>query len=84
MMITLSKALKPKTFFYKAIKWKCSRCLVHHFAHISSKVILTHLVSLNTLGSPLEFEIKCCGTEKCLAAQHDFVIADPLAGQWGL
>lgn len=33
---------------------------------------MTYLGSLETLGSPLEFEIKLFGFEQCLTAQHEF------------
>lgn len=35
---------------------------------------LTNVVSLETLTSPLEFQIKLCGCEQCLAAQEEFLM----------
>ncbi len=55
---------------------------MHNFIHISPKFTLTYLVSLETLGSPLEFAVKLCGFKHNLAAQHEFVLTDPRAGQW--
>ncbi len=33
-----------------------------------------YLISLKTLGSPLDFKIKFCGFKQCLAAQYVFVM----------
>ncbi len=41
---------------YCSIKWKHSTCLVHHIIHKCSKFSLTYCVSLETLGSALEFQ----------------------------
>lgn len=54
------------------------KCLVHHFKHISSKLSLMYLVSLETL---LEISITCCQTEQCLASQHEPVMTELLVGQ---
>lgn len=39
---------------------------------------LACLVSLETLGSPLEFEIQFYGFEQSLAAEHEFIMTDRL------
>lgn len=62
----------------RSIKRKYSPCLVHHFIHISSKFNPTYLASLETFGSPLEFEIHFCGFEQYLAAEHEFVMTWPM------
>lgn len=54
------------------------KCLVHHFKHISSKLNLMYLVSLETL---LDISITCCQTEQCLASQHEPVMTELLVGQ---
>lgn len=54
------------------------KCLVHHFKHISSKLSLMYLVSLETL---LDISITCCQTEQCLASQHEPVMTELLVGQ---
>lgn len=61
------------------ILWMC--CASLFFLHTPSKFSLTYVVSLETLGSPLQFIIKFCKFEQNVAAQHEFVMPDPLAGQ---
>lgn len=46
--------------------------VLHHFIHTSSKLSPTCLLSLETLGPPLESNMKLCERERCLAAQHEF------------
>ncbi len=41
---------------------------------------LMYLLSLENLGSSLEFKIKFCVSEQCLAAQHELVMTDPGGG----
>ena len=46
--------------YYSVFLWLC------HF------IKYKRLASLETLGFPLESEMKLCGFEQCLAAQHKF------------
>lgn len=48
--------------------------LLHHFYTHSSKFSLIYLVSLETLGSLLEFKIKSCCFQECLAVQCEDII----------
>lgn len=50
---------------------------MYHFTHISSQPRLTHLASLETSGTPPEFQLKMCVFEQCLAAQQEFVMFGP-------
>lgn len=70
---------KPLRFLWLEI---FSRCLVHHFIHIfPTKFILTCLVFLETLSSPLKSEMHFCGFEQCYTEQLEFVMTEPAAGR---
>ncbi len=80
-MFTLSKIFSPKIFLWlhHSINGKFSRSM-DHFIHTSPKVSQESLVSLETLGSPLEFKDRFGLFEQCLAAQDEFEMTDQLAG----
>lgn len=71
--INLEKTAKDQPSYSFAfcwfIRWKYSWC----FSCIIIIIISFCLVSLQTLASPLQFEIKLCGFKQSVAAQHQLV-----------
>lgn len=71
----ISTTLHVFSWLRPSIKWKYSGCLVHRFnPDMLATLSLTNVVSLETLRSPLEFQIKLCECEQCLAAQQEFLM----------
>lgn len=71
MMFTLSKIFKPKT---ACLSWlhqgNSPDAMLHHYRlDIFPKFNPSHLVSLESLGSPLEVKMKVCRIEQCLAGR---------------
>lgn len=48
-----------------------------------SKFSMWYLLSLKTLGSPLEFHMKVFGALTACGSTAEFIMSDPPVGQWG-
>lgn len=72
-------------FFIATPFHQMERCVLGQFIHMFPKFSLIYVLSLKLFESPLRLKKKkFCRCEQRLAAQPEFVMLDPLAGQWGL
>lgn len=82
MMFTLSEIIKARVHVFYGCTIQSNRNILHVLCIILDTVY-QNLASLETLRSPLEFNIKFCVFIQSLDAEHEFVLTEPPMGQWG-